>query len=91
MYFVELVLVHPHQQKPENQIREGLVDLGRMLGLRLAAKVEDDSPRQAGHIAVNLGIEQVAETDHAAGEGHGDAQTVHYPHEVKAVLLAIMN
>ena len=61
-----------------------------MLGFRLAAELEDEAPGQAGHVAVDLGVEQVAEADEGAGEGHRDGQVVQQPHEIEIVLLPVV-
>ena len=60
-----------------------------MLGLGLAPEVEDEAPGQGGDVAVDLGIEEVAQADHAGGEGDGNAQAVQEPEEIEVMLLAI--
>ena len=60
-----------------------------MLGLCLAAEVEDEAPGKIGDVAVYLGVEEVAAADKASGEGNRDAQTVHDPKEIEIVVLAV--
>ena len=60
-----------------------------MFGLNLTISFENDTPRQRCYISVNLGIEEIAQADEAAREGHGDDQMVHYPEEVKTVRLTV--
>ena len=61
-----------------------------MLGQGLAAELENEAPGKGGHIAVNLGIEKVAQPYETAGEGDGDAQAVDDPQEVDVVALAVL-
>ena len=61
-----------------------------MLGLSLSPELEDEAPGQGCHVAVNLRIEEVAAAYQASGKGYSDAEPVHYPQEIKAVLPAVM-
>ena len=60
-----------------------------MLGLRLAAALEDEAPGKIGHVAVDFRIEQIAQADETAGERHGNHQAVEYPEHVEPVLLTV--
>ena len=45
----------------------------------LVATYKDETPRQGGGSAVDLGIEHVAQTDKGAHETHRDDDAVKYP------------
>ena len=77
--FVKLLPVEPQQYQSQNQIGKSLIQLRGMLWLGFAAKVEHETPGQGSDVAVDLGVEKVAQTDKASGEGNGDAQAVHNP------------
>ena len=70
---VGLVSVKRKQQEAEDEIGEGLIELGRMLWHGLTPEFEDEAPGQGGLIAVNLGVEEISESDHASGECDCDA------------------
>ena len=61
-----------------------------MLGQGLAAELKHEAPGKGGHVAVNLGIEKIAQPYKTAGEGDGDAQAVDDPQEVDVVALAVL-
>lgn len=86
---VQTPFVYGHQHKAQEEIRAGLVKLGRMLGLGLAAKFEDKAPREIGHVAVNLRVEEVAQADEACCECHRDAQMVEQPDKVEMLLRTV--
>jgi hypothetical protein len=87
--FVYPLPIEPEQNKAENQIRQGLVDLGGVFRLGFSAQSKDESPRQRGYITVNFGIEQIADADKTARKGHCYTEPVHYPKEIKAILLTV--
>ena len=87
---VQFVLVDPDHDQAQQQVGKCLVELRGMLGFRLAAQVEDEAPGEGRDVSVDLGIEEVAQADHAAREGDGDAEPVHDPEEVEVILLAVM-
>ena len=60
-----------------------------MLRLGLPSALEDESPREVGHISVNLGVAQVSEPDERCGERHGNRQMVKNPQEIDVVLLPV--
>ena len=88
---VQFLPIAPDEVEAQDQVRTGLVELGGMLGFGLAVPFENHSPGQGCDIAVNLGIEEIAQADEASGEGHRYAEMVHDPEEVETVPLPVMS
>ena len=87
---VGLVSVKRKQQEAEDEIGEGLIELGRMLWHGLTPEFEDKAPGQGGLIAVNLRVEEISESDHASGERDCDAEAVNDPEEIHIAFLPVL-
>lgn len=88
----QLFGIHPQERKAQNDVPERLIKLRRMVRHTVVVRDiagEIEAPRQIGHAAVNLRIEQIAETDQRSGEADRDDEPVENPPDVKAVLFPI--
>ena len=88
--FVPFCIVECHQYQSENEVAEALIQLCRVLGQGFASEVEDEAPWKGGDISVDLGVEEVAQSDGEGCEADGDAEMVEYPEEVEVMLFAVM-
>ena len=61
-----------------------------MFRLRLSPEIEDETPWQRSHVAVNLGVHEVAQSDECRREGHGYAEMIQNPDKIEIVLLSVM-
>ena len=84
------VLVHQDLEDSKEEVAEGLVKLGRMLRFGLAAELEDEAPREACHVTVNLRIEEVAQTDECGREADSYCKMIKNPYEIEVIFPAIM-
>ena len=70
---VEFLPIEADKDQSENKVGSCLVQLRGMLGLGLTVAVEDESPGQRSDVAVDFGIEEVAETDETPCKSDGYA------------------
>ena len=89
---VQLSPVQPEQHQPENQVAQGLVDLGRMVRHPVPPGVQrkDESPGQVGLYAVDLGVHQVAAAYHHACETDRYHETVYELYVAETVFLTVL-
>lgn len=90
IYLLQIELVHAQEHDSENQVAQCLVNLRRMFRFGFASQIEDEAPRQSGHVAVNLGVHEVSKTDEGSGKCYRNAEVIHEPHEVEVVFPAVM-
>ena len=84
------MVVGPQETETKDRIAQGLIYLGRMLRKSLSVPLEDDSPGEGRHVAVDLAVEKVAKAYQGSGEADRDDKPVHYPQEIETVFPAVM-
>ena len=86
---VEPLDINPYQDQAKDEVTERLVNLSRMFRLGLSPALENESPRQAGHVAIDLRVAQIPEPDERTRECDGDCQVINEPHEVYVIFRAV--
>ena len=86
----QTVLIHQDLEDAQEEVAEGFVKLGRMLRLGLVTKLEDESPWQVCHVAVDFRIAEVSETDECCRKADRDCEVIKNPHEIEVIFSSVM-
>lgn len=76
-YPLFVLLIEVPAYKEEEEVGDGLVKLARMAWLQVHTG-EDKGPRHIGHLADNLRIHEISQSDEAGCNGRGDSYIVEH-------------